>query len=234
VEEGRVRGVVTGDLGLDKEGNPKPDHVPGMALYGRYTLFAEGARGHLGKQLIARFHLENSAQPQHYAIGFKEVCRCLRDNPILGGCSMAAAGPLVRERATRVRGLYLYHLAQDQVAVGLIVDLNYQNPWLSPFDEFQRLKHHPLIAATLQGRAHQLRRTGHHQGGWHSLPRMHFPGGLLIGCDAGTLDFSRIKGIHTAMKSGMVAAATVAMALRGGDEGDGIWPSTATRCCKAG
>ena len=147
---------------------------------------------------------------------------------------MAAAGPLVRERATRVRGLYLYHLAQDQVAVGLIVDLNYQNPWLSPFDEFQRLKHHPSSRQRCRGERISYGARAITKGGWHSLPRMHFPGGLLIGCDAGTLDFSRIKGIHTAMKSGMVAAATVAMALRGGDEGDGIWPSFRTRCCKAG
>ncbi|WP_219604700.1 electron transfer flavoprotein-ubiquinone oxidoreductase [Aeromonas caviae] len=221
VEEGRVRGVVTGDLGLDKEGNPKPDHVPGMALYGRYTLFAEGARGHLGKQLIARFHLENTAQPQHYAIGFKEVWQVPAGQSHPGRVLHGSGWPLGEGKGNKSQGgFYLYHLAQDQVAVGLIVDLNYQNPWLSPFDEFQRLKHHPLIAATLQGGERiSYGARAITKGGWHSLPRMHFPGGLLIGCDAGTLDFSRIKGIHTAMKSGMVAAATVAMALRGGDEG---------------
>ena len=221
MEEGRVRGVVTGDLGLDKEGNPKPDHVPGMALYGRYTLFAEGARGHLGKQLIARFHLENTAQPQHYAIGFKEVWQVPAGQSHPGRVLHGSGWPLGEGKGNKSQGgFYLYHLAQDQVAVGLIVDLNYQNPWLSPFDEFQRLKHHPLIAATLQGGERiSYGARAITKGGWHSLPRMHFPGGLLIGCDAGTLDFSRIKGIHTAMKSGMVAAATVAMALRGGDEG---------------
>lgn len=225
VEANRIRGVVTGDLGLDKAGNPKADHVPGMALYGRYTLFAEGARGHLGKQLIALFTLENAAQPQHqpqhYAIGFKELWQVPAGQSHPGRVLHGSGWPLGEQRGSKSQGgFYLYHLAEDQVAVGLIVDLNYQNPWLSPFDEFQRLKHHPLIAQTLQGGERiSYGARAITKGGWHSLPRMHFPGGLLIGCDAGTLDFSRIKGIHTAMKSGMLAASTVAMSLRGGDEG---------------
>ncbi|WP_421153453.1 electron transfer flavoprotein-ubiquinone oxidoreductase [Aeromonas dhakensis] len=221
MEAGRVKGVITGDLGLDRAGNPKADHVPGMALLGRYTLFAEGARGHLGKQLIADFHLENSAQPQHYAIGFKELWQLPPGQGKAGQVLHGSGWPLSEGKEDKSQGgFYLYHLEQDQVAVGLIVDLNYRNPWLSPFDEFQRLKHHPLIAAALQGSeriSYGARAIA--KGGWHSLPRMHFPGGLLIGCDAGTLDFSRIKGIHTAMKSGMLAAKTVAMSLRGGDEG---------------
>lgn len=221
MEAGRVKGVITGDLGLDRAGNPKADHVPGMALLGRYTLFAEGARGHLGKQLIADFQLENSAQPQHYAIGFKELWQLPPDQGKAGQVLHGSGWPLSEGKEDKSQGgFYLYHLEQDQVAVGLIVDLNYRNPWLSPFDEFQRLKHHPLIAAALQGGeriSYGARAIA--KGGWHSLPRMHFPGGLLIGCDAGTLDFSRIKGIHTAMKSGMLAARTVAMSLRGGDEG---------------
>ncbi|HDX8400643.1 TPA: electron transfer flavoprotein-ubiquinone oxidoreductase [Aeromonas dhakensis] len=221
MEAGRVKGVITGDLGLDRAGNPKADHVPGMALLGRYTLFAEGARGHLGKQLIADFHLENSAQPQHYAIGFKELWQLPPGQGKAGQVLHGSGWPLSEGKEDKSQGgFYLYHLEQDQVAVGLIVDLNYRNPWLSPFDEFQRLKHHPLIAAALQGGeriSYGARAIA--KGGWHSLPRMHFPGGLLIGCDAGTLDFSRIKGIHTAMKSGMLAAKTVAMSLRGGDEG---------------
>lgn len=221
MEAGRVRGVITGDLGLDRAGNPKADHVPGMALYGRYTLFAEGARGHLGKQLIAEFNLENSAQPQHYAIGFKELWQVPADQAKPGRVLHGSGWPLVERRASKSQGgFYLYHMEGNQVAVGLIVDLNYSNPWLSPFDEFQRLKHHPLIAQTLQGGERiSYGARAITKGGWHSLPRMHFPGGLLIGCDAGTLDFSRIKGIHTAMKSGMLAAKTVAMTLRGGDEG---------------
>lgn len=221
MEAGRVKGVITGDLGLDRAGNPKADHVPGMALLGRYTLFAEGARGHLGKQLIADFHLENAAQPQHYAIGFKELWQLPPGQGKAGRVLHGSGWPLSEGKEDKSQGgFYLYHLEQDQVAVGLIVDLNYRNPWLSPFDEFQRLKHHPLIAAALQGGeciSYGARAIA--KGGWHSLPRMHFPGGLLIGCDAGTLDFSRIKGIHTAMKSGMLAAKTVAMSLRGGDEG---------------
>lgn len=221
MEAGRVKGVITGDLGLDRAGNPKADHVPGMALLGRYTLFAEGARGHLGKQLIADFHLENAAQPQHYAIGFKELWQLPPGQGKAGQVLHGSGWPLSEGKEDKSQGgFYLYHLEQDQVAVGLIVDLNYRNPWLSPFDEFQRLKHHPLIAAALQGGeriSYGARAIA--KGGWHSLPRMHFPGGLLIGCDAGTLDFSRIKGIHTAMKSGMLAAKTVAMSLRGGDEG---------------
>lgn len=221
MEAGRVKGVITGDLGLDRAGNPKADHVPGMALLGRYTLFAEGARGHLGKQLIADFHLENAAQPQHYAIGFKELWQLSPGQGKAGQVLHGSGWPLSEGKEDKSQGgFYLYHLEQDQVAVGLIVDLNYRNPWLSPFDEFQRLKHHPLIAAALQGGeriSYGARAIA--KGGWHSLPRMHFPGGLLIGCDAGTLDFSRIKGIHTAMKSGMLAARTVAMSLRGGDEG---------------
>ncbi|WP_413165179.1 electron transfer flavoprotein-ubiquinone oxidoreductase [Aeromonas salmonicida] len=221
MEAGRVRGVITGDLGLDRAGNPKSDHVPGMALHGRYTLFAEGARGHLGKQLIAEFNLENSAQPQHYAIGFKELWQVPPGQAKPGQVLHGSGWPLAGLHTGKSQGgFYLYHMDGNQVAVGLIVDLNYNNPWLSPFDEFQRLKHHPLIAQTLLGGERiSYGARAITKGGWHSLPRMHFPGGLLIGCDAGTLDFSRIKGIHTAMKSGMLAAKTVAMTLRGGDEG---------------
>ncbi|WP_429193434.1 electron transfer flavoprotein-ubiquinone oxidoreductase [Aeromonas salmonicida] len=221
MEAGRVRGVITGDLGLDRAGNPKSDHVPGMALHGRYTLFAEGARGHLGKQLIAEFNLENSAQPQHYAIGFKELWQVPLGQAKPGQVLHGSGWPLAGLRTGKSQGgFYLYHMDGNQVAVGLIVDLNYSNPWLSPFDEFQRFKHHPLIAQTLLGGERiSYGARAITKGGWHSLPRMHFPGGLLIGCDAGTLDFSRIKGIHTAMKSGMLAAKTVAMTLRGGDEG---------------
>ncbi|MFM1640226.1 electron transfer flavoprotein-ubiquinone oxidoreductase [Aeromonas salmonicida] len=221
MEAGRVRGVITGDLGLDRAGNPKSDHVPGMALHGRYTLFAEGARGHLGKQLIAEFNLENSAQPQHYAIGFKELWQVPPGQAKPGLVLHGSGWPLAGLRTGKSQGgFYLYHMDGNQVAVGLIVDLNYSNPWLSPFDEFQRLKHHPLIAQTLLGGERiSYGARAITKGGWHSLPRMHFPGGLLIGCDAGTLDFSRIKGIHTAMKSGMLAAKTVAMTLRSGDEG---------------
>ncbi|PJG58210.1 electron transfer flavoprotein-ubiquinone oxidoreductase [Aeromonas cavernicola] len=221
MEAGVVKGVITGDLGLDRAGHPKADHVPGMALYGRYTLFAEGARGHLGKQLIATFNLENPAQPQHYAIGFKELWQLPAGKGKPGEVLHGSGWPLGKQDGQASHGgFYLYHMEGDQVAVGLIVDLNYQHPWLSPFDEFQQLKHHPLLATILKGGERiSYGARAITKGGWHSLPRMHFPGGLLIGCDAGTLDFSRIKGVHTAMKSAILAAHTVATSLRDGDQG---------------
>lgn len=216
IEAGVVKGVLTGDLGLDRAGNPKGDHVPGMALLGRYTLLAEGARGHLGKQAIAHFALASHTQPQHYAIGFKELWQVPAKQSHPGRVLHGSGWPLGGQDRSH-GGFYLYHQGDHQVSVGLIVDLNYQNPWLSPFDEFQRLKQHPLIAATLRGGE----RIGYGaraitKGGWHSLPRMDFPGGLLLGCDAGTLDFSRIKGIHGAMKSGLLAAETLAPHLAPG------------------
>jgi len=225
MEAGQVKGVITGDLGLDRTGHPRADHVPGMALYGRYTLLAEGARGHLGKQLIADFNLASPTQPQHYAIGFKELWQLPAGQGKAGLVLHGGGWPLGKQGGGNSHGgFYLYHMEGDQVAVGLIVDLNYQNPWLSPFDEFQRLKHHPLIADLLQGGERvSYGARAITKGGWHSLPQMHFPGGLLIGCNAGTLDFSRIKGIHTAMKSGMLAANTVAKALQdGGEDGQDL------------
>ncbi|QFI54840.1 electron transfer flavoprotein-ubiquinone oxidoreductase [Aeromonas simiae] len=207
IEEGHIKGIITGDLGLNKQGVPRADHVPGMALYGRYTLLAEGARGHLGKQLIEQFGLDAGRQPQHYAIGFKEIWQLPPGRAEAGRVLHGSGWPLGKGCHG---GFYLYHLGEDRVAVGLIVDLNYQNPWLSPFDEFQRLKHHPLLRRTLEGGeriAYGARAIA--KGGWYSLPRLHAPGCLLLGCDAGTLDFSRIKGIHTAMKSGLLAAEAV-------------------------
>ncbi|ENY71019.1 Electron transfer flavoprotein-ubiquinone oxidoreductase, partial [Aeromonas diversa CDC 2478-85] len=154
---------MTGDLGLDKEGHPKADHVPGMALLGRYTLLAEGARGHLGKRLIEQFSLNEGRQAQHYAIGFKELWQLPAGRTSPGTVLHGSGWPLGQESHG---GFFLYHQEGDQVAVGLIVDLNYQNPWLSPFDEFQRFKHHPLIASVLEGgRARQLWGSGHHQRG---------------------------------------------------------------------
>ena len=212
IEAGVVKGVLTGDLGLDKAGKPKADHVPGMALLGRYTLLAEGARGHLGKLAIQQFELASPTQPQHYALGFKELWQVpaaqSRPGQVLHGSGWPLGGQGSESRSHG--GFYLYHLADNQVSVGLIVDLNYQNPWLSPFDEFQRLKQHPLLKQVLQGGERiSYGARAITKGGWHSLPRMHFPGGLLLGCDAGTLDFSRIKGIHSAMKSGLLAAETL-------------------------
>jgi electron-transferring-flavoprotein dehydrogenase len=212
IEDGVVRGIVTGDMGVGRDGEPRPDvYTPGMELRGRYTVFAEGCRGHLGKRLIKAFALDEDADPQHYAIGIKEIWQ---------------VDPAVHEEGLVVHttgwplddhnpgGSFLYHIADGQVAVGLIVDLSYEDPHLSPFEEFQRYKHHPLIKRYLQGG----KRTSYGaraiaKGGYNSLPKMIFPGGVLVGCDAGTLNFAKIKGSHTAMKSGMLAAQSIFEAI---------------------
>ncbi len=202
-ENGNVAGVITGSLGLGEDGSEKDGYVPGMLLKGKYTVFAEGCRGHLGKELIAKFELDKDVSPQHYALGFKEIWDVPAEQHKQGLVVHTAGWPL--DKATG--GSYLYHAENNQVFVGLIVDLNYDNPHLSPFDEFQRLKHHPVIADTLKGGTrvtYGARAIA--KGGFQSLPKMTFPGGLMVGCNAGTLNFSKIKGNHTAMKSGMIAA----------------------------
>lgn len=217
-EQGVVRGILTGDLGVDREGQPKDGmYTPGMELRAKYTLFAEGSRGHLGKQLIQRFQLNAGVDPQHYALGIKELWDIDPAKHEPGLVVHTAGWPL---DDANPGGSFLYHLENNQVVVGLIVDLSYSNPYLSPFDEFQRYKHHPVIARYLEGGkrvAYGARAIT--KGGLNSLPKMTFKGGLLIGCDAGTLNFAKIKGSHTAMKSGMLAAETVADALLGGDAG---------------
>lgn len=217
IEDNVVKGIVTGDMGLDKHGGQKNSFVPGMELRAKYTLFAEGCRGHLGKQLINHYQLDAGKSPQHYAIGFKEIWD-IDPNKHQSGLVLHSAGwPLQQDISG---GGYLYHGDNNQVVVGLIIDLNYSNPHLSPFDEFQRYKHHPVIAQYLQGGkrvCYGARAIA--KGGLNSLPKMSFPGGLLIGCDAGTLNFAKIKGNHTAMKSGMLAAETVFAALNTGDNG---------------
>ncbi|PSJ46385.1 electron transfer flavoprotein-ubiquinone oxidoreductase [Zobellella endophytica] len=216
-DDGAVRGIVTGDMGVGRDGEPGPGHVPGMELHARYTLFAEGCRGHLGKELIARFRLDDKADPQHYGIGIKELWDIdpARHRP---GLVMHGTGwPLAGDTGG---GSFLYHGEHNQVVVGLVVDLNYTNPWLSPFDEFQRMKQHPLFRRYLEGGkrvAYGARAIA--KGGFNSLPRMTMPGALLLGCDAGTLDPARIKGTHTAMKSGLLAAEAVFEALAGGEDG---------------
>lgn len=216
VEDNVVKGIVTGDMGLDKHGEQKSSFVAGMELRAKYTLFAEGCRGHLGKQLIEQYQLDAGKTPQHYALGFKEIWD-IDPNKHQAGLVLHSAGwPLTDASG----GGYLYHAQDNQVVVGLIVDLNYSNPHLSPFDEFQRYKHHPIISQYLAGGkrvCYGARAIA--KGGLNSLPKMSFPGGLLIGCDAGTLNFAKIKGNHTAMKSGMLAAESVFAALKHGDEG---------------
>lgn len=202
-DNGNVAGIVTGSLGLSAKGEEKDAYVPGMLLTGKYTVFAEGCRGHLGKTLIAKYALDKDVSPQHYAIGFKEIWDVPAEQHQQGLVVHTAGWPL--DKATG--GSYLYHGENNQVFVGLIVDLNYDNPHLSPFDEFQRLKHHPVIADTLKGGtrvSYGARAIA--KGGFQSLPKMTFPGGMMVGCNAGTLNFSKIKGNHTAMKSGILAA----------------------------
>ncbi|CCQ11923.1 Electron transfer flavoprotein-ubiquinone oxidoreductase [Pseudoalteromonas luteoviolacea B = ATCC 29581] len=211
IEEEQVKGIITGDMGVDKDGQPKDSYMPGMELRAKYTVFAEGCRGHLGKQLIQAFELDKDATPQHYGIGFKEIWQISPEKHQEGKVIHGAGWPL---DAGASGGSFLYHAENNQVVVGLIIDLNYENPHLSPFDEFQRMKHHPIFAQVLDGGeriSYGARAIA--KGGLHSLPKMHFPGGLIVGCDAGTLNFSKIKGNHTAMKSGMIAADVIVDAL---------------------
>jgi electron-transferring-flavoprotein dehydrogenase len=216
-EQNVVRGVVLSDMGVSRDGKPKDGYTPGMELRGKYTLFAEGSRGHIGKRLIQRYGLASKADPQHYAIGLKELWQIdpARHQP---GLVVHGAGwPLDNANPG---GSFLYHLENHQVVVGLIVDLSYTNPYLSPFDEFQRFKHHPVIRQYLEGgKRVSYGARAITKGGLNSLPEMVFPGGALIGCDAGTLNFAKIKGNHTAMKSGMLAAESVAEKLLAGGAG---------------
>ncbi len=216
-EDGSVRGVATGDMGIGTDGEHKDSYEPGMELLAKYTIFAEGCRGHLGKQLIAKFNLADGKSPQHYGIGLKELWTIKPENHKPGLVVHGAGWPLNRSGSTG--GSFLYHLEDNQVVVGLIVDLNYTNPNLSPFDEFQMFKHHSTIAPVLEGGSRiSYGARAIAKGGLNSLPKMTFPGGLIIGCDAGTLNFAKIKGSHTAMKSGMVAAETLFEALQQEDQ----------------
>jgi electron-transferring-flavoprotein dehydrogenase len=223
-ENGVVRGIITGDLGVDREGQPKEGlYTPGMELRGKYTLFAEGCRGHIGKQLIQRFNLASDADAQHYGIGLKEIWEIDPAKHQPGLVVHTAGWPLDIMSNENTGGSFLYHLENNQVVVGLIVDLSYSNTFLSPFDEFQRLKHHPVLKQYLEGGkriSYGARALA--KGGINSLPKMVFKGGALIGCDLGTMNVAKIKGSHTAMKSGMLAADAVADRLfadsEGGDE----------------
>ncbi|MCP5162118.1 MAG: electron transfer flavoprotein-ubiquinone oxidoreductase [Hahellaceae bacterium] len=216
-EQGQVQGIVTGDMGRDKHGEAKASFQPGMELRAKYTLFCEGCRGHLGKQLISQFKLDAGRDPQHYGIGIKELWE-IDPKKHQPGLVLHTTGWPLQKWSTG--GLFLYHAEDNLVSLGLIVDLGYTNPHLSPFDEFQRVKHHPLVRQYLKGGkriAYGARALA--KGGFNSLPKMTFPGGLLLGCDAGTLNSSKIKGTHTAMKSGMLAAESIVEALSEGDLG---------------
>ena len=213
-----VRGIQVGDMGVSHDGTPREgDFTPGMELRAKYTLFGEGCRGHLGKRLIDRYNLAAEADPQHYAIGLKEIWTIDPAKHKPGLVVHGAGWPLDNANPG---GSFLYHFENNQVLVGLIVDLSYSNPHLSPFDEFQRFKHHPVIKQYLEGGTRvSYGARAICKGGFNSLPKMIFPGGALIGCDLGTMNFAKIKGSHTAMKSGMLAADAAAEALFAGSEG---------------
>ncbi len=217
-DDGSVKGVITGDMGVGADGQQKDGYMPGMELRAKYTLFAEGCRGHLGKQLIAKYNLDEGRTPQHYGIGIKELWTIPEEKHKQGLVIHTAGWPLAESGATG--GTFMYHIEDNQVVVGLITDLNYKNPHLSPYDEFQRMKHHPVFKQYLEGGeriCYGARAVV--KGGPQALPKMSFPGGLLIGDNAGTLNFAKIKGMHTSMKCGMVAAESLASALGSGDEG---------------
>ena len=216
-EQGAVKGVATADMGVGADGQHKATFEPGYELHAKYTLFAEGCRGHLGKQLIERFGLGAEATAQHYAIGLKELWEVPAERHHAGRVLHNIGWPLGRVRGPGM-GSFLYHQEKNQIALGLIVDLAYRNPHLSPFDELQRLKHHPLFAETLAGgRRVSYGARAIVKGGLQALPKPSVPGALIVGDDAGFLNMLKIKGTHTAMKSGMLAAEAVFEALGRGD-----------------
>ena len=206
-EDGSIKGVQTSDMGVDKEGKHKENFEPGMELHGKVTVFAEGCRGHLGKQLIKKYNLDKNKSPQQYGIGFKEIWE-VDTNKHKEGLVMHTVGwPL--DHST-YGGSFCYHAENNQIFIGYVIGLDYHNPHLSPYDEFQKFKSHPEIKKILIGGkrvAYGARALI--EGGLQSLPQMYMPGGLLIGCDAGTLNMPKIKGTHTAMKSGIIAAETI-------------------------
>lgn len=210
-ENGSVKGIATGDMGLQKDGTPGPNHEPGVELHARYTLFAEGARGSLTKTLFRKFGLRDGVDPQTYGIGIKELWEIDPARHKQGSVIHTAGWPLDTDT---YGGSFLYHLEDNQVAVGFVVGLDYRNPHLSPFEEFQRFKTHPEIRPTLEGgRRISYGARAINEGGYQSIPKLSFPGGAIIGCSAGFLNVPKIKGSHTAMKSGMLAAEAAFEAL---------------------
>ena len=217
-EDGSVKGVATGNVGLGKDGEPTDSFQLGMELHGRYTVFAEGARGHLGKQVIAHFGLDAGSDAQTFAIGIKELWEVPADKARPGLVVHTAGWPM---DADTFGGGFLYHLEDNKVTLGLVVGLDYRNPWLSPFEEMQRWKTHPSIKAHLEGG----KRLGYgaralNNGTPQALPKLVFPGGALVGCEAGFLNAARIKGSHAAIKSGMLCAEAIAAALAEGRHND--------------
>jgi len=217
-EGGEVAGVATGDMGVARNGHHKDSYTRGMELRAKYTLFGEGARGSLSKQLIAKFDLARNSEPQKFGIGLKELWKVAPERHRPGLVQHSFGWPLDNSTGG---GSFLYHLEDSQVVVGFVVHLNYKNPYIAPFEEFQRFKQHPLIRPTFEGgKRISYGARAITEGGWQSVPKLTFPGGALIGCAAGFINVPRIKGSHNAILSGMLAAEHVAAALGEGRTGD--------------
>ncbi|MBI1213929.1 MAG: FAD-binding protein [Alphaproteobacteria bacterium] len=218
--KGAVKGIATGDMGVARDGHHKPSFTRGMELHGKYTLIAEGARGSLAKQLIKKFKLDEGRDPQKFGIGLKELWELKPENHKRGLVMHTMGWPLDEGTGG---GSFMYHFGENLCSVGFVVHLNYTNPFISPFDEFQRMKTHPILAQYLEGGkrlAYGSRAIT--EGGFQSVPKLTFPGGALIGCSAGFVNLPRIKGSHNAMKTGMMAAEAVFEAMAAGRSGDEI------------
>ena len=218
-DDGAVRGVATGDMGVGRDGEPGANYTPGVELLGRQTVFAEGCRGSLTKGLFERYNLRDGVDPQSFGIGIKELWEVAPEKHAPGRIVHTVGWPLDRRT---YGGSFLYHLEDNQVSVGFVIGLDYRNPHLSPFDEFQRFKTHPSVRPTFEGgRRIAYGARALNEGGFQSIPKLTFPGGVLVGCTAGFMNVPKIKGSHTAMKSGMIAAECVFEALMGdGEAGD--------------
>ncbi len=217
-EDGSVRGVVAGVMGIAKDGSHKPDYQPGMELIGKYVFIAEGAHGSLAKEIIAKYKLSEGREPQKFGLGMKELWEVKPESHKQGQVTHTMGWPLGGKAGG---GSFMYHLEDNLVSIGFVVHLNYQNPYLYPYMEFQRFKHHPLISQVLEGgRRVAYGARAITEGGFQSVPKLYFPGGVLIGCSAGFVNVPRIKGSHNAMKTGMMAAEAAFAALNDGRAGD--------------
>ncbi|ABD05794.1 Electron-transferring-flavoprotein dehydrogenase [Rhodopseudomonas palustris HaA2] len=219
-DNGEVRGIATGDMGIGRDGQPKDSFTRGMELLGKYTLFAEGARGSLAKQLIAKYKLDKDSDPPKFGIGLKEVWEIDPAKHRKGRIAHSFGWPLSNNIGG---GSFLYHYGTNLVAVGFVVHLNYDDPYLSPFEQFQKFKTHRSVAPTFEGgKRISYGARAITEGGWQSVPRLTFPGGALVGCAAGFVNVPRIKGVHNAIGSGMLAAEHVAAALAAGRSNDEV------------
>ncbi|MCF8509212.1 MAG: electron transfer flavoprotein-ubiquinone oxidoreductase [Hyphomonadaceae bacterium] len=217
-EDGSIKGVIAGVMGIEKNGEPGPNYSPGMELNGKYVLIGEGVRGSLAKRLIRDFKLDKDSQPQKFGIGIKELWQVPAEQHKPGFVQHTFGWPLGNSTGG---GTFMYHFGDRYVAIGLVVHLNYKNPWLSPFEEFQRFKHHPDVSKHLVGGSRiSYGSRAITEGGWQSIPKLTFPGGALIGCSAGFVNLPRIKGSHNAMKTGMLAGEAAFAAVADGRQGD--------------